>query len=115
MIERGRYSSHLRPIFKLTLVNKKAKPFGDEAVAYSWVMVVAAIIIFAFVLAFVSPMMNPVIDVMNGLIGSGDMSQQTVDSFNLQKGLLLGVPAILLIGFFVYMVQRSLEVSGGRE
>ena len=106
----------LRPIFKLTLVKLKIKSLNlldDQGIAYSWIMVIATIVLFGFVLAFVAPMINPIIDVMNGMIGSGDVSQQTVDSFNFQKGLLIGVPAILLIGLFVFMVQRSLEVSSG--
>lgn len=103
---------------KLRTEIKKAKPFGfldDQAVAYSWVLVLAVILIFAFVLAFVVPMINPIIDVMNGMISDGDMSQQTVDAFNWQLTLLFGAPALLLIGFFVYIVQRSIEVSQGGE
>jgi len=108
---------YLRPMYVLNVIleKKKAKPLGDEAVAYAWILVLAAILIFAFVLAFVVPMINPIIDVMNGMITDGDMSQQTVDAFNMQLALLFGVPALLLIGFFVYMVQRSIEVSQGGE
>lgn len=105
----------LRAPSQLIWENKKAKPLGDEAVAYAWVLILAAILIFAFVLAFVVPMINPIIDVMNGMITDGDMSQQTVDAFNMQLALLFGVPALLLIGFFVYIVQRSIEVSRGGE
>lgn len=107
--------TRLRPQFKLILVNKNANLLGDEAVAYAWVLVLAAILIFAFALAFMVPMINPIIDVMNGMITDGDMSQQTVDAFNMQLALLFGVPALLLIGFFVYIVQRSIEVSQGGE
>jgi hypothetical protein len=102
---------------KLTMYSTKrfsVFPLGDEGMAYSWVMVVAALVIFGVLFALLMPMINPFLDVVNGMITDGDLSQQTADHFNFHLVLLIGCPAILLIGFFVYLVQRSIEVGGDR-
>ena len=81
-------------------------------------MVVAAIVVFGLAWIILTPLMNPVIDIMNDEIDDGHVSQQTSDAFSFQLALWLGIPGILLVGFFIHIVQRAIERSklgGGNQ
>lgn len=110
--------SRVRGPIKLTLYIKNRFSrcsLGEEGVAYSWVLIVALLVVFGVLFALFMPMMNPFLDVVNNMIVDGDLSQQTADHFNFQLALIIACPAILLIGLFIYMVQRSIEISGGNQ
>jgi hypothetical protein len=88
-------------------------PIGlnDEAAAYTFIMVVILIIIASIVWAFLMIGLNPVVDVHNDYVATGQVSVQSHYLAVVSIGFLLGVPGITLIGLILAAIVRSIEVS----
>lgn len=79
--------------------------------AYTWVMVVVLIFVVAISYAYVTPALNKVTGQVNKQIDSGDLSEQTVYTYNWNLTFFIWIPAICLIGLAIYAITRAIEVS----
>lgn len=77
---------------------------NDEAIAYSWFMIVVLLVIGALLWMCLSYGYNMVMDTINADIAAGTMSEQTRGPIAFGMAILGSVPIFLLVGALIWSV-----------
>lgn len=84
---------------------------NDEAAAYTFAMVLVLIFMAALVFSFLIPSMNVFTSQVNKQIDRGELSEQTVVSYEWNLNFFGWSLAIGLIGFTLFCVVRAIEIA----
>lgn len=92
------------------------KNLDDDAVAWTFAMIVIALFVIAFLWAVTTPMINVVIDNTNERIADGAISGQTADAiqFNVtiyQYFPVFALGSMILLGIIVSLYQRKVDYT----
>jgi hypothetical protein len=82
---------------------------NDEAIAYSWFMLLVLLILGALTWMVVSMGFNEVMVPVNERITNGEMSVQTAGPITFGMGVLGSVPIFLIIGALIWAVLAGVD------
>ena len=90
------------------------KPDPEEAIAYGYMMLAAFLLAAAFIWMGVSHTFNLTLtNVINPDIVSGGISMQTRNAIDWNVNIIRYAPPVLLLGAFVFAVNRAIYKRGG--
>lgn len=85
---------------------------NDEGIAYGLIAVIVFIVGVAALYICFTPMMNSMIETVNGMIEDGQIGVQTVGSMNWSLALFSAIPVIGLLGILIWSYVRAIEEAG---
>lgn len=89
---------------------------SETAAAYTFIMVVVLIFMAALIFAYMTPALNSITSIgMNPLIEKGSLSEQTVFVYNWNIQFFAASIGIGLLGFAIFAICRSIEVSSAGD
>lgn len=80
----------------------------DRAVAWTFAMIVLALVVIVFMWIVCTPLVGQLTDIMNDRIEDGRVSEQTKTTFGFLVTLFGFFPAFVLGAMFLYSIVRSL-------
>jgi len=83
-------------------------PLNEDAVAWSFVMVVLALLVLAGLWIVMTPFAGYFVDLMNERIAAGTVSAQTADAFEFNVTIFTYWPAFALGALFLFSIIRAL-------
>jgi hypothetical protein len=83
-------------------------PLNEDAVAWSFVMVVLALLVLAGLWIVMTPFAGYFVDTMNERIEAGAVSAQTADAFAFNVTIFTFWPAFALGALFLFSIIRAL-------
>ncbi len=84
-------------------------PLNEDAVAWSFVMVVLALLVLAGLWIVMTPFAGYFVDTMNERIEAGTVSAQTADAFEFNVTIFTYWPAFALGALFLFSIIRALD------
>ena len=83
--------------------------------AYSFWMICVFLLFGAMIVVALTPMLNLIINDMNGRIEHGDVSVQTRDTFQWNLNYVWWIPGIMVFGVVIWAYIRSIEIARVQE
>ena len=88
---------------------------NEDAAAYFFAMTVVFLVIIAIVWAFLNVGLNPVVGAHNSLVKQGQVGTQSHWLAVTSVAEFLGIPGLILLGFWIASIQRAVEVGEAGE
>lgn len=84
----------------------------EDAAAYTFIMIIVAIFVFALSYAFLIPALNKITSIgLNPMIDNGQISEQTKVSYEWNLTFFQYSIGIGLIGLTIFGIVRAIEIS----